>query len=206
MKSYYDLIANDIINFNKLFLNEYKKLGLDEIDCVILLKLHEKNIKGNNSLDVDYLAKTMTLTNDQISEKIVSLVNKDLITLELLDMKGPEILSLEPLYRKLGYILEHKEVKKNKENTSNEAKEIVNLIEKELNRIPSPIDLQIINKWFYEYKYSIDDIRLEILNAKKYKNRGINYIDRCLYKKHNQEKKVDDSDIMELFSKIYVKR
>ena len=148
----------------------------------------------------------MTLTENLLSERIVKLVNEDIITLELLDMKGPEILSLEPLYKKIGYALENKEVKKEKKEASDDVKKIAETIEREFNRILSPIDLQIIRKWFYEYKYSKEDINNEILNAKKYKNRGINYIDRSLYKKYNQETTDDEIDTMDLFSKVYVKR
>ena len=64
----------------------------------------------------------------------------------------------------------------------------------------------MIRKWFYEYKYSKEAINEEILNAKKYKNRGIKYIDSCLYKKYNQKEEKTEVDTLELFSKIYAKR
>ena len=207
MKNYYEMLTQGIIDFKKLFFEKYSVLGLDEVDCVLIIKMYDNIISGKNSLDDDNIIKTMTISVDEASERIVRLVNEDFISLEMTDMKSPETVSLQSLYNKLCYLLEDKEQEINKNELSVTVKEICELVEKELNKVLSPNDLQTIKKWFYDYKYSKDEVKKAILEATKYKNRGVNFVDSTLYKKHHDVKVVPtDGDTLELFKKVYDKR
>ena len=209
MKSYYDLIISDIVNFDRILIRRYKQLGLDETDCIILMKLHEGIKRGKLFLDIESLRKTMTLSSEALSDRIVKLVNEDFISLKLEDIHGSEVISLDPVYRKLGYILEDGEIKSSKKEEQNDLKMIVETIERELNRVLTAAELQIVNKWLIEYKYSIEDIKYEIINAAKYRNRGVNAINTALYKKYNKQEIViedDNIDILALHKQLYGKR
>lgn len=209
MKSYYDLIVSDIVNFDRILIRRYKYLGLDETDCIILMKLHEGIKRGKLFLDIESLRKTMTLSSNDLSARIVKLVNEDFISLKLEDIHGQEVISLDPVYKKLGYLLEDGEIKSSKKEEKNDLKMIVETMEQELNRVLNAAELQIVQKWLVEYKYSLEDIRSEIMNAAKYKNRGVNAINTALYKKyHNQEIVVDEEpiDVLELYNQVYGKK
>ena len=207
MKTYYDLICNGIIDFKRVLLEKYSSIGLDEIDVVLVMNIYEGIQNGYAVLDVEHLSSRMTISSDEVSERIVRLVNEDYISLEMEDMKGPETISLDSLFHKLAYCLESKEVITKKEEQSDTVKEVASFIEKELNKILSPSDLQIIKRWFYDYKYDKDEVLEEILNALKYKNRGINYIDSSLYRKHHEVTKINnDGSTLELFKRVYEKK
>lgn len=209
MKSYYDLIISDIVNFDRILIRRYKFLGLDETDCIILMKLHEGIKRGKLFLDIESLRKTMTLSSDELSGRIVKLVNEDFISLKMEDIHGEEVISLDPVYRKLGYLLEDGEIKSSKKEEQNDLKMIVETIEKELNRVLTPAELQMVQKWLVEYKYSVEDIKHEIMNAAKYKNRGVNAINTALYKKYNKQEVIveeESVDVLALYNQLYGKK
>ena len=131
MKSYYDLIISDIVNFDRILIRRYKQLGLDEVDCIILMKLHEGIKRGKLFLDIESLRKTMTLSSEDLSKRIVDLVNEDFISLKMEDIHSEEVISLDPVYRKLGYILEDGEIKSSKKEEQTDLKTVVELIENE---------------------------------------------------------------------------
>ena len=208
MKSYYDLIKSGLINFRKILLEKYSSFGLDEVDCIILFKLQEEISNGEISLNPKKISQSMTVSEEVIEKKIVEMINNDFISLEIKDLKGPETVSLEPLYKKIGYSLEDKEVKNTKNELAVTVKEIAQFIEKELNKILPPYELDTIKKWIYEYNYSKDDINEAVLQAKKYKNRGVNYIDTILYKKHHQTEEIKNPEVdtLKLFEKVYARK
>ena len=146
----------------------------------------------------------MSISSDELSERIVKLVNDDFISIEMEDMKSPETISLDSLFHKLAYSLESKEVKNNKNELSDTVKDVAGFIERELNKILSPSELQVIRRWFYDYKYPVALINEEIENILKRKVKSVNIIDRALYAKTKE--KLDDSDVSkakELFDKLY---
>lgn len=207
MKTYYDMINSGLIDFKKIMLDKYSAIGLDEVDCVLLIKIYEGMKNGYTHLDVDRISKKMSISSDELSERIVKLVNDDFISIEMEDMKSPETISLDSLFHKLAYSLESKEVKNNKNELSDTVKDVAGFIERELNKILSPSELQVIRRWFYDYKYTKDEVLSEVLNAMKYKNRGINYIDSSLYRKHHEVTKTNnDGSTLELFKKVYEKK
>lgn len=209
MKSYYDLIISDIVNFDRILIRRYKQLGLDEVDCIILMKLHEGIKRGKLFLDIESLRKTMTLSSEDLSKRIVDLVNEDFISLKMEDIHSEEVISLDPVYRKLGYILEDGEIKSSKKEEQTDLKTVVELIENELSRVLTPAELQIVNKWIIEYKYKIEDIKQEVMNSAKYNNRGINSINIALYKKYNKEEIIVEEeavDVLALYKQLYDKK
>ena len=48
MSQYYSLLKNGKIDFSESLLEKYTLIGLDEIDCVLLIKVH-KVLKDNNN-------------------------------------------------------------------------------------------------------------------------------------------------------------
>ena len=98
MARFYDLLKSRTIDFNKLLLDQYIKLGLDEIDYVILSKLYFDLQTGNEYLDAEKLCSTMSISKEACSERIVSLVNRGFISLELSSISAKEVYSLNDLF------------------------------------------------------------------------------------------------------------
>ena len=203
MKSYYELIQNNIIEFDKLVIEKYHLLGIDEASAIILIKLNYNLRRGETSLSLNKFAPTMSFPIEDLSKRILNLVENGFISLEVKD--GKESFSLDPVYKRLAIIISDEDNMKEVANRNNDVKQIVRILEKELNKILSSIEREIVNKWVYEYKFEMDDIIDAINDALKYKNRGVNYIDKILYRKNcsnESSNKVNSSEIQELFKKV----
>lgn len=207
MKSYYDLLKENIINFETVLLDHYFQLGLNETECIILLRLHQQLIKGNSSLKADEIIKKLSISSDIFTEIISGLVNRNFIELNL-DLDENQIynesFSLDGSYRQLGYIFEANETKEEENIISIEMKQTMQYLEKQLGKILTPLEINIVKKWFYDYKYPISLINEEIEKTLKRKTRSVSIIDRSLYAKTKE--KLDDSDVSkakELFDKLY---
>ena len=207
MNSYYYLLKDNVIEFDKLILDKYYLLGLNEIDTIILIKLNNLLKYGDRSLSLNEIVPFMSISEDECSKRIVKLVEEGFITLELLNVKSKETFSLDQTYRRLSLLL----LDEDKAKESDEKKELVKnttlLLEKEMNKILNSIEKEIITKWYYDYQYSQNDIDDAIMEALKRKNCGIQFIARTLYKKnHKQEKLSANSEIEDLFNQVYVKK
>lgn len=207
MNSYYDLLKDNIIEFDKLILDKYYLLGLNETDTIILIKLNNLLKQGERSLSLNEIVPFMSISEDECSKRIVKLVEDGFVTLELLDVKSKEIFSLDQTYRRLSALLLDEDKSKESDEKKELVKETVTLLEKEMNKILSPIEREIISKWYYEYQYSSKDIEDAIMEALRRKNCGIQFIDRTLYKKnHKVEEKTGNSEIEDLFKQVYVRK
>lgn len=205
----YTLLKNNIIEFEKLLIEKYSALNLDEIDTIILIKLNSLLKQGKRLLSVDDISSTMKISNNECGKRIVDMVNNGFITLELSSVDAKEIFSLDETYKRLAYLLENMK-KNNKENNVNmKIKNTVKLLEDELKKILTPLELEMVSRWYIEYNYSDEKIEEAIMKALKYKNRGIPYIDRALRVCQSQEfdKAIGQTEtIQDLFNRIYVKK
>lgn len=207
MKSYYDLLKDNIIDFDRLMLDKYYMLGLNEIDTVILIKLNNLLKKGERSLSLNEVVPFMSISEEECSKRIVKLVEEGFIAIEFTNVKSKETFSLDETYRKLSLILLDEDNAKDNDDKKELLKETISLLEKELKKILSPIEREIVSKWYYEYKYDQKDIDEAILKALKLKNRGIQFIDRTLFKNNHQDTLEEtNTEIEKLFKKVYVRK
>lgn len=206
MQRYFDLIKENIIEFDKLLIDKYYLLKLDEIDAVILIKLNNLLKQGEKSLSLKSIVPFMSITKEECSKKVASLIERGFISLELASVKSKETFSLDETYKKLSIILFDEKKSKESDELKERLKNTIILLEKELQKIISPIEKEIISKWFYEYSYTQEEIDEVIRMALKRKNYGINYMDRELYRKNNKvsvSEEIDVSEIGDLFKKLY---
>lgn len=210
MKSYYDLIKEKIIDFEKVLLDQYYELGLSELECMVLLRLYQYSNHTSNYLNVNEIVKKMTVTSDEFSELVVRLVSKDFVSLLLDNNNGTkffEVFSLEGAYRQLGYIFENKENKISDSAAALKMKATVHILEEKLKRILTPFEVSTVKKWFYDYKYDEEIINAEIEKNLKTRRPSINIIDRALFSRSKEEVdgvKVDD--VKDIFNKMYGKK
>lgn len=207
MKSYYDLIRDNLIEFDKVLLDNYYQLGLSEIECIVLLRLHQYKVKNNNILNADDIIKKMSISSDSLTEIIADLVSRSFIDLTL-DLDDNQVyterFSLDGAYRQLGYIFESLETKEENNTISIEMKQTLQNLEKQLNKILTPLEINIVKKWFYDYKYPITMINEEIEKTLKRKAKNVSIIDRALFARTKET--LDNEDVSkakDLFKKLY---
>lgn len=153
----------------KVLISSYKKLNLSEKELIVLIYLiNQKDLEYNPqkfSKELDYnLNDILTIINDLSSKDVLKIEHK------LEKNIHKEIIDLNPLYNKLGFIILDDE-KKGK-NT------LFDKFEKELGRTLSPMEYEIINAWHDNYS---EEIIIEALKEAIYNNAtNLRYIDKIL--------------------------
>ncbi|MFA7010656.1 MAG: DnaD domain protein [Bacilli bacterium] len=205
MNRYYELLKNNFLDFNRILLDKYHQLQLNELDVVILMKLNSCLIQGAKSVSFDRLVSTMTATEEECSNHVIDLVNRGIITMELSKETGKETYGLDELYRKLSFIIDDDDEKVDKQEQKQWIKTTINDLEREFKKILTPLEIQMVNKWYIDYHYQYEEVCEALLETLKIKNRGMSFMDRYLYKQQNkaQETTECNGNIKEMFNKVY---
>ena len=130
MKGYYELLKNNIIDFDKLMLEKYYLLGLNEIDTIILIKLNNLLKHGEQSLSLSTIVPFMSISETECSERIATFVENGFISLEMATVKARETFSLDETYKKLSLVLSNEEENKENDEINNMLKQTITLLEK----------------------------------------------------------------------------
>lgn len=166
MKSYCDLLKENIISFKQQLLDKYYLMNLNEEECIVLLRLYDYSQCNDNFLNIDALCKKTSLAKDALSNVIANLVKKGYMSLNMTenDNNYLEEFSLEDAFRELSYVIEDGD-RRFIENTNKEKiRFVITLFESKLNKSISPMEKEMISKWYYEYEYSHESI-VEAINS-----------------------------------------
>ena len=200
MNSFAKLIETHIISFKEVLVLNYKKIGLNEIEAMIIILLYEQKKHTNNALSASSIEKYVTLDEKQLSEMIVNLVERGYI--ELLLENGQECFSLKPTIEKLGLVLDQGDNVDYKE----ELKLIIADLEKHYNRPLNANELLIIRRWMTE-EYSIELIKAAVTESYTKNRLNVRFIDTILTNRINRVKPVEvDPEIEEVLKQIHVGR
>lgn len=203
MEKYYELIKNNVIDFNELLLDKYYLLGLKEVDVVLLIKIHHLIDNDIDAISISKLYSKMSINEEELSNCLVKLIDMDYINISL-NKDKKEVYSLNGTYKKLSFLLSTNENDKKDHLIQERVKVTIKNLESSLNKMLSPLELQMINRWFYEYNYKYDDIDKAINRALSNKNCGIKYIDRTLHNLVNKTEHNEDlNDLKKLFNTVY---
>ena len=200
MTKYYSLIKNNIIDFDKLLLEKYSLLRLEEAEVIILIKLN-KVLSSNKKFNIKQLSNSMTMSEEVIREKLVKLINNQFITLQLVN--NNEIYSLDDTYNKLCDLLENDEIENKKSQINNEITKVVQLLEKEFKKVLSPLELELVQNWINEDKYTYDKIYNAVLDTLKANKKNIQYVDMILNKKTPENKTKPNDGLKNIFNQVY---
>lgn len=210
MKSYVDLMKENIIDFGNLILEKYYLLNLNEIECMVLYKLNKYSKEVNNILNLSDLEKKMKLDINQLGDVLAGLVSKGFVTLKMSDdEKGTliEEFSLEDAYKELSYVLENGERKIENDQVNKDFQEVLKLLESKNNKPLSPIEMQTVQKWFFEYKYDFELIKEQIEKTYKNKNASVSIVDRHLFAKSRETLTSDEIEAaQEILKRKYGKK
>lgn len=202
MSQYYILLKNDIINFDQLLLDKYNVLGLDEVETIILIKLN-KILKSGKKFAIDLLTSGMSISENDLRNRLVSLINNQFITL-MLDGKN-ELYSIDDTYKRLADAIVQNDIDAKTEKQETEVEKVVNALQKSFNKILAPLDLEMVHNWIYQDKFSFDTINNAIIETLKLKKTSVHYVDAILSKKEEIKKEHNDDGLQNLFNQVYGK-
>ena len=185
-----DLIEKNIVDFPELVLNNYYKLGLNETDAVILIKLNYLLKSNKTYISTKELAETLSISSQTTSKRLNSLIERGFIKLKLVkngNGKQTETFNLDFLVERiLKSDYEEKEVDKIEKNKTLEGK-LVTLFEEEFKKPLSVLDIQTITKWLNEDKYTYELIKDALFEALRSRKLNIKYVDGILLKSDKKQ-------------------
>ena len=205
MTSVARLIKAKTISFTEEIITHYKELNLTETEAIVLIFLFRKLDDQDNILSTSALTKKMTLSEDELSNLVVGLVQKGFIEISM--EEGVESFELDGVYEALAAVL-------NQENTTafidrqDMLSQIVLYVETTYAKPCAPADLMIINSWL-DLGYSYNEIKTAVLDSLKAKKLHLKYADAILENRKTQSKRTMveyDEDIKKMLDAMYVKR
>ncbi|QHT46840.1 DnaD domain-containing protein [Bacillus sp. SB49] len=176
-QSFQNIMDNQMV-VPKHLLMHYKKLNLSETELVILLQIHRFRADGNGFPTPEEIADHSTLSAQDCSKVLRSLIQKRMLTIEQnhSDHVLNESYSMEPLFEKLFTVT--REVQTSSSASYNE--NIFPLFEQEFGRPLSPFEIETINIWLDEEKQSPALIKAALREAVLMSKLNFKYIDRIL--------------------------
>jgi|SRR5690625_2968212 len=171
-----EILANQMTIPNKL-LTSYASLGLNETEVLVLLQIYRFIQTGNDFPTLDELTNYLTLSKDDCSKIIRTLIQKNYLSIRHVkndQYQISEAYSLSPLWEKL-FI--HEDAKVRKEH---DIGTIFILFEQEFGRPLSPFEIETINHWLDEDVYAPEIIKAALREAVLMSKLNFKYIDRIL--------------------------
>ncbi len=205
------MISDEIVDFDKLLLNNYKKIGLTEIEAFVLIELHKQKKSGNTVISPSKMVKRLTIKEDKLFNTLDGLITKGYLTIQIVktnDDKETEDFSLDNTIHKLVDVylttIKH-EVTNNQKTYGSIEEEIVDILEKQFQKQLKPLEIEWIQKWVNEDHYSVDQIKTAILDALKANKSSLSYVDAVLLKrsknltKEKKQYKPEKSEALKAF-------
>lgn len=206
-----NLVASEALNIRDYLINNYKTLGLNETETLLMIHLYQLKQQGNDFLSVKLLTERMSLNFVQCSDMVLNLVQRNYIAFDIdFNSNGvaKEKFTLEPLYDKIYQQLNAQSKEVQSELAMNNVAELIQMIETEFGRTLSSFEIQLISSWISEYHFSIEIIKLAFKEALLANAYNLKYVDRILinWKSKNIESVEDAMGYTKTFKRFEVKR
>lgn len=192
-------IDDQIIDFSQMILQNYKYIGLNETEALIIIELQKQSKAGVTFLNPKKIVKTVALTLDELLVVLDRLIQNNYLFMEIVKNesgKEAEIYHLNNTVEKIlkynHQVMDELQISQPKKYATSE-EELVDLIEKQFQRQLTPLDIEIIRSWVAENRYSLLDIKKAVLDATKANKNTLGYVDGILLKRQHavkQEKEV----------------
>ena len=189
-----------MIDFDKLILEKYFCLDLDEVDTIILIKINEL-IKYKKILDANSIASKMSIDVNQVSKRIVGLVERGYVSIEIGE-KG-EIVNIDGIYNRLATLLDRDDANNEASAKTSVVKKVAEDFAAYFNKTPSAMDLQMINHWVIDDDYSYEEIKEAIEACAMKKKMSSRFVDAYLMEITKEEDNKIDSDLQEKFNNVF---
>ncbi|WP_394217361.1 DnaD domain-containing protein [Halobacillus trueperi] len=176
-QSFQNIMDNQMVVPTKL-LESFHQLKLNETELVVLLQIHRFRTEGNGFPTPEQLAAHLSITAQECSRVLRSLIQKRMMTIEQNQNEARvlnEYYSLEPLWEKLFAV-----TPKSQTNDRSYDENIFPLFEQEFGRPLSPFEIETINIWLDEEEQSPALIKAALREAVLMSKLNFKYIDRIL--------------------------
>lgn len=189
------LIEEDILDFDKMLLKNYKKIGLSEIEAFLLIELHRQKKDGETFISPTRLVKKLTISEDKLLKVLDGLIAKKYLVIRLVkhdNEKETEDFSLDNTVSKLMDIYKTQirlEVTNSTHIYETKEEEVVDVLETQFQKQLKPLEIELIQKWINEDNYTVDEIKRAILDAIKANKTSLSYVDGMLLKRSKINKK-----------------
>lgn len=201
MNNYSKLIESHMISFKEVMVMNYKKIGLNETEAMIVILLYEAKKHQSGPISLSTILPYTTLSENDLSKLIVDLLERGFVELEIKD--GQESYSLKPTMNKLGSVLENAN---NGVNVKEESAKLIAYTENGYQRNLTPSELLVIQGWFSE-NYSVEQMFNAINETISLKKMNLRYADAILANKpvKNNQTIEENPEIQEVLKQINVR-
>ncbi len=174
MEKIINLLKENTIQIPKLLLLNYKKLGCNEKDLIVLIYLYNEK---DTIFNPKKISDALNITLPEVLEVIDHLSTSGILSIQLKKAAGvrEEQIVLDGLYEKMAYFILNEE-----EPQESKSKTIYDLFEQEFGRTLSPMEYEIINGW-RDAGFEQDVIVLALKEATYNGVSNLRYIDKILY-------------------------
>lgn len=152
-------------NIELILTSEYKKLGLNSNELIILLVLFSNKSK-KKVFSIASISRKVEFSQNEIANIITTLLEKDFIEIKLesYNKKDREIYKLDKTFKQVQNMIEDEiKLELQNENKSN-ISETITLLENNLNRILRPNELDRVRLWYESFDFSHHKI-IETINS-----------------------------------------
>ncbi len=192
------LLEERVLTIPSFLFRYYRKIGLTDIECMIILHLYTFIQEGKTFPTYEEISRRMMLSEEHCSQILASLLQRNYIEID----KGYsedgiylEKYSLEPLWSRLldEYIMDG--LKEEKKEEEEEEGKIFTIFEEEFGRPLSPIECETLGMWMDQDGQSPALIKQALKEAVLAGKLSFRYIDRILFEwKKNGIKTVEQAE------------
>ena len=199
------LIQNGYVNVQKMLLNNYTRLNLNETEVVIVLKLFEMLKNNQISITVSQLAKKTAMSHEDLSNVLSSLYDKNLLSISVIytnQGKSKETFNLDNLINEMELLMKSDMDDQVLSQNENTLKQAVSLVEDAYKRNLSTLELEMIREWISSGE-TLDKIRKALAVSVKRNKLNIKYTDRVLANQDDDEDVHIDEENSKLMAEFY---
>lgn len=206
MKQFYELIKANIIEFDRLLLEKYASLELNETETILLIKLHQLSKKNYVMPSVREISSLMYIKEEDISDLIYGLLEKGFLDLIQTEHQNKESYDFDGIYKRMSLLLENDQDRIRSIAHDHTVRKVAKLLEREWKKTLSTFELEIIVRWIEEKHHTYEEIEEAVLKGLKQNQTNIKYVDRILANLPDVQSKpsTEEGDaIRALFNEVY---
>lgn len=154
-------IKKSDLNCRQILIQNYKELGLNETELVVLLLIDSLSQERSSLITGEQLEIKMNLKASEIDAVLVTLMNKSFLSYD--QEGGITVTSMKRTYDRLIDFMEKKIADRKNEEVSKQNEDamsrVLKTLEEEMKHPLTPLDIDLVSTWFK------DDVGEEVINA-----------------------------------------
>lgn len=166
-----------------MLFNYYAKLGLNELEFMLILQVKKYKENGNQFPTPTELSQHMSISTSECTSILRTLIQKGFLMIEESEQDTIlfEYYSLKPLWDKLYTYLINESQKKTQEQSQKEDESLYTIFENEFGRPLSPFECETLAIWIDQDDYDPVIIKAALRESVMSGKLNFRYIDRILF-------------------------